>query len=45
MDQIIQKYEEISAKTCEVCGKPGDLGGKYWLSVTCNSCRKPTNQL
>jgi hypothetical protein len=35
MCDIIAKYEDISEKTCEVCGKPGTLSTKGWRRVSC----------
>ena len=40
MDALIDKAEKQSAKTCEVCGKPGKLRGRAWLSVRCTPCWK-----
>ena len=39
MDAIISRAEELSRKTCEYCGKPGNRDMKdYWLHVRCESC-------
>ena len=36
LDDIIDKYEEESGKTCEVCGEPGTLKSDgYWLMTRC----------
>ena len=36
LDDIVDKYEKISANTCEVCGKPGELKSDgYWLMTRC----------
>jgi len=35
VEAIIQKYEDISAVTCEVCGKPGTINDGGWLQVRC----------
>ena len=36
LDDIIDKYEEESGKTCEICGKPGTLKSDgYWLMTRC----------
>jgi len=40
MEKVISKAESQSAKTCEVCGKPGDLTGKGWYRTLCNKCVK-----
>jgi len=37
-DKLIREAEELSAKTCEICGAPGELRGKHWLSTLCDSC-------
>jgi len=36
--EIIDKYEELSGRTCLVCGKPGKIVGKYWLNCLCPKC-------
>jgi hypothetical protein len=38
LDHIINTYEEISSKTCEICGEPGTLKHKGWCSVRCKRC-------
>ncbi|KAL8797154.1 MAG: hypothetical protein Q9195_000621 [Heterodermia aff. obscurata] len=38
--QAIQRAVEESAKTCEVCGREGQLGDKGWLRVRCNECEE-----
>lgn len=35
---IIRKYEEISAKTCGVCGKPATKISKGWIYPYCDDC-------
>jgi hypothetical protein len=36
----ITEAEKESARTCEVCGKPGHIGTRYgWVSVRCNECK------
>jgi hypothetical protein len=37
--EIISKYEDESAKTCESCGQNGQLKGSGWLSVRCDLCK------
>jgi len=38
---LIEEAEELSEKTCEVCGEPGTLGQKgYWLCVRCENCER-----
>lgn len=29
--EIVDKYETLSTKPCEVCGKEGKLTGKRWV--------------
>jgi hypothetical protein len=38
----IREAEEKSGKTCEICGKPGELGNRssYWISTECQECRE-----
>jgi len=44
VEKIIDKAEALSAKTCEMCGKPGKLSStaqnRGWLKTLCDSCRK-----
>ena len=35
---IIRKYEDISYKTCIVCGKPATKMSTGWISPYCNDC-------
>lgn len=35
---IIRKYEQISAKTCGVCGKPATKISKGWIYPYCDDC-------
>ena len=37
---LIDEAEDISEKTCEVCGKPGTLRGKGWVQTLCDACDK-----
>ena len=40
MYDLIDEASELSAKTCELCGKPGKVNEEgYWLSTRCDSCR------
>ena len=34
-DKIIERAERRSAKTCDVCGKPGKLTGSGWYATRC----------
>lgn len=37
---LIRKAEEGSARTCEKCGKPGELdNSRYWLLTLCADCK------
>jgi hypothetical protein len=36
-DEIISAAEDRSAVTCEGCGEPGKLRGKYWLYTACDA--------
>lgn len=38
--EIVNKYEALSTKTCEVCGKEGKLTGKRWVRTLCEDCCK-----
>ena len=42
-DEEVNKAERIaeekSARTCEVCGKPGKITGEFWLKATCKEHR------
>ena len=39
-DAIISKYEDISSRTCIVCGKPATKISKGWISPYCDHCAK-----
>ena len=36
--EAIDKAEEESLKTCELCGEPGSLRGVGWVSTMCDKC-------
>ena len=38
IDRIIEKYEDISAKTCIRCGKPATKISTGWISPYCDDC-------
>jgi predicted DNA-binding protein YlxM (UPF0122 family) len=40
IDKIVAEAEVASAKTCEICGKPGKLYTKGWCKVRCLACKK-----
>lgn len=35
---LIHEAERQSYKTCETCGKPGDMRGGGWARVRCDDC-------
>lgn len=35
IDGIVYMAEEMSSRTCEVCGNPGKTSGSGWLRTTC----------
>ena len=40
LEPIINKYEEISKKTCIVCGQPATKIHKNWIGPLCDECVK-----
>ena|SRR3990167_7648279 len=34
-NDLVEAAEAEAETTCDVCGKPGTLGGKYWLATRC----------
>lgn len=40
VDVLVQQAAEKSAKTCEMCGAPGSVGGRGWIHVYCEPCRR-----
>ena len=38
VQDIIDKYEEISARTCICCGRPATKISKGWISPFCDRC-------
>jgi hypothetical protein len=34
--KIVEKYEDLSYLTCEVCGKPGETRGGGWIVTLCD---------
>jgi hypothetical protein len=39
MQEIIQDYEDLSARTCELCGAEAELRARrYWYRTLCESC-------
>ena len=35
---LIDEAEALSERTCEMCGEPGKLRGKGWVSTLCDAC-------
>ena len=42
-EKAISEAEKESEVTCEKCGKPGKLTGKYWLTTLCPECESRKN--
>lgn len=40
---IIKKYEELSAKTCCICGAPATKISKGWICPFCDKCAEKIN--
>lgn len=40
INDAIAEYEELSYKTCEVCGEPGELRGSGWYYTSCDEHAK-----
>ena len=40
IENLLNKYEEISSKTCIVCGEPGVMRYDYWATPWCDKCYK-----
>ena len=38
IENLLNKYEEISSKTCIVCGESGIMRGDYWITPWCDKC-------
>ena len=39
-EQIVQRYEMLSSKVCEVCGRKGKMRiNNGWIKVLCDSCK------
>jgi hypothetical protein len=35
---LLDKYADISSKTCIVCGEPGVMRDDYWITPWCDKC-------
>ena len=40
---LINEAERKSTSTCEICGAPGSMITKGWISVLCDDCRSRLN--
>jgi hypothetical protein len=40
IENLIEDAEAISSKTCEICGKPGELIGERWYRTLCDEHNK-----
>jgi hypothetical protein len=38
IDKLIDAAEDLSARTCEICGQPGELRDIGWLYTWCDTC-------
>ena len=38
--ELINKAENLSAKTCEDCGAPGEIKSGSWIRTLCDTCFK-----
>jgi hypothetical protein len=38
IENLLRKYEDISSKTCIVCGEPGVMRDDYWMTPWCDKC-------
>ena len=38
LDKIFYKYEQLSKKTCILCGRPASWISKGWIVPYCNEC-------
>lgn len=39
-DKWLKKYENLSKRTCIICGKPGKLTNNGWIMPLCFYCKK-----
>jgi len=44
VDAILDKYQELSSRVCEQCGKPGKLVRKGWWTTACVDHRTLTKR-
>lgn len=43
--EIIDKYKDLSYKTCELCGEPGKLRNTRWNMTLCDKCHDENNHI
>ena len=43
INDILRKYEEMSYRTCIICGKPAEYITEGWISPFCGDCIKKVN--
>ena len=43
MNQLIVEAEMLSAETCEVCGKQGQIREEGWIVTLCDDCLEDRN--
>lgn len=39
-EDLIEKYEEESYRTCEFCGEPGEPTADGWIKTLCDDCAR-----
>ena len=42
---LIEEAEALSLKTCEVCGKPGEVRSGGWIHTHCDYCHENWNKI
>ena len=38
IEDLLNKYADISSKTCIICGEPGVMRDDYWITPWCDKC-------
>ena len=38
IENLLQKYAELSSKTCIICGEPGVMRDDFWITPWCDKC-------
>ncbi len=44
VEQIINKYEELSLRTCIICGAPATRLSRSWICPYCDKCADPSEE-